>query len=101
MPSAAQAVLASWSFPPWITALNLLTVLLYLRGWIALHCQIPSRFAIGRLLSFIGGIATLQVALASPIDAFDPFLLTDHMFQHMLLMMIVPPLVLMGDPVMP
>lgn len=101
MPSAAQAVLASWSFPPWITALNLLTVLLYLRGWIALHRLIPSRFTTGRLLSFIGGIAIVQVALASPIDAFDPFLLTDHMFQHMLLMMIVPPLVLLGDPVMP
>ena len=101
MPSVAQAVLASWSFPPWVTSLNLLTALLYLRGWHSLHRTLPSRFTPGRLASFVTGIATLQIALASPIDAFDPFLLTNHMLQHMLLMMIVPPLVLLGDPVMP
>lgn len=101
MPSAAQAVLGSWSFPPWITALNLLAALLYLRGWLAVHRSLPSRFTIARLIAFGSGIGILHVALASPIDAFDPFLLTDHMLQHMLLMMIVPPLLLLGDPVMP
>jgi cytochrome c oxidase assembly factor CtaG len=101
MPSVAEAVLTSWSFPPWITALNLLTVLLYIRGWSALHRAMPGRFTVYRLMSLVSGIATLQIALASPIDAFDPFLLTDHMLQHMLLMMIVPPLVLLGDPVIP
>jgi len=101
MPSTAQAVLASWSFPPWVTSLNLLSALLYLRGWYSLHRTLPGRFTPGRLASFIAGIATLQIALASPIDAFDPFLLTNHMLQHMLLMMIVPPLILLGDPVMP
>jgi putative membrane protein len=101
MPSVAQAVLTSWSFPPWITALNLLTALLYLRGWIALHRALPGRFTAYRLAGFLGGLAILEVALASPIDAFDPFLLTDHMLQHMLLMMIVPPLLLLGDPVIP
>ncbi len=101
MPSVAQAVLTSWSFPSWITALNLLTTLLYIRGWSALHRAMPGRFTVYRLVSLVGGVATLEVALASPIDAFDPFLLTDHMLQHMLLMMIVPPLVLLSDPVIP
>jgi putative membrane protein len=101
VPSATQAVLASWSFAPWITALNLLTALLYLRGWLTLHRSLPSRFTTPRLTAFVGGIGILQVALASPIDAFDPLLLTDHMLQHMLLMMIVPPLLLLGDPAMP
>ncbi|HTR48776.1 MAG TPA: cytochrome c oxidase assembly protein [Verrucomicrobiae bacterium] len=101
MPSAAQAVLASWSFPPWVTSLNLLAALLYLRGWFSLHRMLPNRFTPARLASFVAGIAVLQIALASPIDAFDPFLLTNHMLQHMLLMMIVPPLLLLGDPVIP
>lgn len=43
----------------------------------------------------------LQIALASPIDAFDAFFLTDHMVQHLLLMMVVPPLVLLGNPGIP
>ena len=101
MPSAAQAVLTSWSFPTCITALNLLTAVLYLRGWRVLRRSLPGRFTLARLLAFVGGLVLLQIALTSPIDAFDPFLLFDHMLQHMLLMMIVPPLLLLGDPVMP
>jgi putative membrane protein len=101
MSPIAQAVLASWSFPTYATALNLLTGLLYIRGWSVLRTVMPARFTVGRLLSFLGGLALLEVALASPIDAFDPFFLTDHMLQHMLLMMFVPPLVLLGDPEIP
>lgn len=101
MHSAAQAVLASWSFPPWVTALNLLAVLLYIRGWYGLHRSTPGMFTLSRLGSFLGSVAVLELALASPIDTFDPLLLTDHMFQHMLLMMVVPPLALLGDPVIP
>jgi putative membrane protein len=101
MPSVAQAALASWSFPPVVTALNLLTALLYLRGWGELRRVMPGRFTRWRLACFLGGIAALEIALASPIDTFDPFLLTDHMIQHMFLMVIVPPLVLLGDPLIP
>ncbi len=101
MPPVAQAVLASWSFPPYVTALNLLTALLYIRGWSVLRVAMPSRFSALRLASFLGGLGLLELALASPIDAFDPFFLTDHMFQHMLLMMIVPPLILLADPEIP
>ena len=101
MPPIAEAVLASWSFPPWVTALNLLAAMLYIRGWAGMHHLVIHRFTHRRLFSFLAGIAILEVALASPIDTFDPFFLTDHMLQHMLLMMIVPPLVLLGDPVIP
>lgn len=101
MQSAAAAALASWSFPPVVTALNLLTALLYLRGWSQLRRVMPGRFTPGRLACFLSGMAALQIALASPIDTFDPFLLTDHMLQHMFLMVIVPPLVLLGDPLIP
>ena len=101
MQSAAQAALASWSFPPIVTALDLLTALLYIRGWTELRRVMPGRFTPWRLACFLTGVATLEIALASPIDTFDPFLLTDHMLQHMFLMVIVPPLVLLGDPLIP
>ena len=101
MPSVAQAALASWSLPPVVTALDLLTTLLYIRGWSELRRVMPGRFTPWRLACFLSGIATLQIALGSPIDTFDPFLLTDHMLQHMFLMVIVPPLVLLGDPLIP
>lgn len=101
MISPAQAVLASWGFPPFVTALNLLAGLLYLRGWLAVRGPLPERFPRSRPVAFLTGIATLQIALASPIDAFDAFFLTDHMVQHLLLMMVVPPLVLLGNPGIP
>ena len=101
MSPAVQAVFASWSFPPFLTALNVLAALLYIRGWIPLHEAIPGRFTRWRLACFLSGIAILQIALASPIDTFDSFLLTSHMLQHMLLMMAIPPLLLLGDPAIP
>jgi putative membrane protein len=101
MLSPAQAVLASWTFPTWVTALNLLAAVLYVRGWLTLRRVIPGRFPAWRLASFLSGIGALQLALASPIDAFDSFWLTDHMIQHMILMMVVPPLVLLGNPMIP
>lgn len=47
------------------------------------------------------GLFTLWIALASPMDVFNGFVLTAHMLQHMLLMMIAPPLLLLGSPLVP
>ena len=41
----------------------------------------------------------IVLALASPIDAMSDQLLTMHMIQHMLLLMIAPPLLLLGKPI--
>jgi cytochrome c oxidase assembly factor CtaG/polyferredoxin len=38
------------------------------------------------------------MAIASPLDAFGGFLLTAHMIQHMLIMLVAPPLILLGSP---
>jgi putative membrane protein len=101
MSPVAQAVLASWSFPTLATALNLFVAVLYIRGWILLRRGAHQRSTAERLGSFLAGLVILELALASPIDAFDPFFLTDHMLQHVLLMMVVPPLLLLGEPEIP
>jgi cytochrome c oxidase assembly factor CtaG len=43
----------------------------------------------------------IWIALGSPLAAFDEELLTVHMLQHLLLMTIAPPLILIGAPLMP
>ncbi|HUF13305.1 MAG TPA: cytochrome c oxidase assembly protein [Longimicrobiales bacterium] len=49
--------------------------------------------------AFVTGIAILFVALTGPLhDLSDYFLFSAHMVQHMLLMMLVPPLLLLGTP---
>jgi putative membrane protein len=47
---------------------------------------------------FAAGMLTLVVALASPVAAYDDRLLWVHMVQHVLLLTVAPPLILLGRP---
>lgn len=51
-----------------------------------------------RNLSFATGIATLFLALLSPFDALDDQLFSAHMVQHLVLLMVAPPLRISGRP---
>jgi putative membrane protein len=51
-----------------------------------------------RTLSFLAGLASAVVALQSGIDAYDDRMLSVHMVQHMLLLMVVPALLIGGQP---
>jgi cytochrome c oxidase assembly factor CtaG len=53
------------------------------------------------LIAFQGGLLTLFLALASPLHPLAELLLQFHMIQHLLLMMVIPPLLLLGAPVLP
>ncbi len=96
-----NAALASWQVPAIPLALMLISGGIYVRGWRALHAQLPERFTPARLAAFIGGLAVIAAALASPIDAFAGLLLRVHMLQHILLTMIAPPLLWLGAPALP
>ena len=96
-----DACLRSWPWDPWLLAGLALTAGVYLRGWRFLHRRDSNRWPIGRLGSFLGGLAALFLALASPIEPFSFFLLQVHMLQHLLLMMVAPPLLWLGAPMFP
>jgi cytochrome c oxidase assembly factor CtaG len=52
-----------------------------------------------RVALFLAGLATIFLALESPLDlGGDEYLFTFHMAQHQLLMMVAPPLLLLGTP---
>jgi cytochrome c oxidase assembly factor CtaG len=98
MNSAVQTALDSWT-PPVATIVTLLvTAAIYARGFHRLHRQMPQRFPTWRLAMFMGGIATLFIAVASPLEALDDLLLQIHMTQHLLLMIVAPTLLLAGSP---
>lgn len=99
--SPAESILTSWTFEPLPAAGLLLSAIIYYRGWRSLNRQVPARFPVERLLSFLAGLGTIYIALASPLDAFAGWLLTVHMVQHLLLTMIAPPLLLWGWPYLP
>ncbi len=101
MQSVTQAVLRSWSIPPAATFAIVLSALVYLRGWWLLRRAGSPNIPPWRAVTFLLGLLSLWVALASPMDVFNSFVLTAHMLQHMMLMMVAPPLFLLGAPLVP
>jgi cytochrome c oxidase assembly factor CtaG len=99
--AAAAAALRSWTFQPWVVVPLVVIALVYARGWRQLRHQMPQRFGLGRLVAFEAGLATVLLAIVSPLDAFSGLLLEVHMVQHLLLMMFAPPLIWLGAPVTP
>jgi putative membrane protein len=96
--SAIQNAFDSWT-PPVLTIATLLIIAaIYARGFRRLHRQMPDRFPTWRLAMFTAGIAALFIAIASPLEELDDLLLQIHMTQHLLLMIVAPPLLLAGAP---
>jgi cytochrome c oxidase assembly factor CtaG len=79
----------------------LLAASIYLRGWLVLRGRDSWRWHGGKLAAFLGGLAAIYLALASPIEPFADLLLQVHMVQHLLLMMVAPPLLWLGAPLFP
>ena len=50
---------------------------------------------------FFAGIFALWIAIGSPLNAFDDASLAVHMVQHLLLMAVAPPFILLGAPALP
>jgi cytochrome c oxidase assembly factor CtaG len=96
-----EACLRSWAFDPWLLAALLVSAAVYLRGWLVLRLRDPRRWHGGALAAFLGGLAAIYLALASPIEPFAALLLLVHMVQHLLLMMVAPPLLWLGAPLFP
>jgi putative membrane protein len=101
MPSPVQFALTSWTLPVPLTLVTMLTAFLYLRGWRHLRMASVQAIPAWRASSFVFGLFLIWAALGSPLGMLDEKLLTVHMVQHLLLMTIAPPLILLGAPVMP
>jgi len=101
MTLAAQTILESGSSLILVDVALCLAALVYTRGWFRLHVGVPNLISTRRLAAFLAGIAFVWIAIGSPVEAFDDVSLTVHMTQHLLLMAIAPPLILLGAPALP
>src|SRR5882757_2028406 len=101
MTSTTKAILSSWSIDPGLALVLSVSGLIYGRGWTILHRLTPALFPRWRLFSFLSGLVTFWLAVNSPLDALSGLLLSAHRVQHILLLMITPPLLLLGSPVLP
>lgn len=101
MSPTLDAFVRSWPSEPWLVASLLLSAGVYFRGWNILRRREPQRWNGWRLASFFGGLTAIFLALVSPLEPFATLLLQIHMVQHLLLMMVAPPLIWLGAPLFP
>jgi len=97
MPHLHHAALGS---SPVSLILTIFAVLVYLRGWLHVRSTSSKVIDTWRAGSFVLGLISIWVALASPIAVWDHVSLTGHMIQHLLLMTFAAPLILLSEPVM-
>lgn len=112
MDPITKAVLLSWDWKIEVIVVLALAGTLYSRGWWLLRQRaggsVPqyqrtarSRWRLAvtwRLVSYWAGLISVALALLSPIDALGQQLFFMHMVQHLLLIMIAPPLLLIANP---
>ncbi len=104
----AQSVMAAqrgefsrlgWNWEPWILASLALAAFGYILGLLHIPNTVrPLIFGCSRCASFAAGIFLLFIVLISPFDALDDQLFSAHMAQHLVLLMIAPPLLILGRP---
>jgi putative membrane protein len=91
---------SAWNLEPFVMAGLLAATLIYARGLRAVRRRGGSRtLPRWRAASFGAGIAVLAVALISPLDALGEALFSAHMVQHLALMLLAAPLLVLGSPV--
>jgi len=101
MSPEAQEILNEWSVPVGVNVALVLTAVVYVRGWVLLRRSAPGVLCNPQLAAFLAGLFSLWIAIGSPLSAFDEASLTVHMIQHLLLMLVAPPLLLLGAPALP
>ena len=75
--------------------------LVYVRGWMHVRRAFPKTRSPWQLGAFLLAVLSLWIAVGSPLTALHHQFLSVHMVQHVLLMAVVPPLALLGAPVLP
>jgi putative membrane protein len=94
-----SVLLLSWAWRPEIILTLGLAATLHLIGRWRLKRRGGKRIAARwRSVAYLGGLAIVWIALMSPIDVLAGQFFFMHMIQHLLLVMIAPPLLLIADP---
>jgi putative copper resistance protein D len=100
VPLTAHTAFTEWQFAPVVTASVAVLAILYVVGIIRVRRRHPARpWPLLRSLSFFGGLLAVVLATQSSIGAYDDVLFSVHMVQHLMLIMVAPPLMVAGRPV--
>jgi cytochrome c oxidase assembly factor CtaG len=99
-PFSWPTVVTVWQFAPIVTSAVVILAGLYLWGVLRVARRHPARrWPAWRTGLFLGGLAVVVLATQSGIGAYDDVLFWDHMVQHLMLIMVAPPLLIFGQPI--
>lgn len=98
-PLTPVRLLTAWTWE-WTMALGIAVAAgLYIAGLVVLHRR-GDHWPVPRSLSFlVAGLGSIAVATLSVLGTYDTVLLSVHMVQHMILMMVSPMFLALGAPV--
>ncbi len=100
-PHSAADLWSAWHADPLITTPLAASCLLFVCGVWRLFRELGRLlpgFGLRQILCFASGAITLVLALLSPLEALSTTLLSAHMVQHILLIAVAPPLLVLGKP---
>lgn len=97
----ALTFLANWTFAPIPGVLLIATAALYVAGVRRLQLSQPAvPWSAWCTASFLTGLALIWLVVLGPIGSYDDIFFWSHMVQHIVLMMLAGPLLLLGNPVL-
>jgi cytochrome c oxidase assembly factor CtaG len=100
VPLTPHVSLVMWQFAPLVSVPLIVLAAGYLLCVARVRRRHPARpWPARRVLAFFAGLAVIAVATQGSIGAYDDVLFSDHMVQHVLLIMVAPPLLVLGRPV--
>jgi cytochrome c oxidase assembly factor CtaG len=98
-PFGLLEVVSRWQFAPAATGFAAVAAGLYVWGVLRVRRRHPARpWPAWRTALFLGGLAVVVIASESGIGRYDDVLFWDHMVQHLLLLMVAPPMLVVGQP---
>ncbi len=95
---APSDLAGTWTFEPAVAVILALTAFVYGRGRARLRRRIVGTGENRRAVAFYGGLVVLAAALMSPLGALASTLFSAHMVQHLLLMLVAAPLLVLARP---
>lgn len=99
-PFDLSAVFTQWQFAPVVTGVVAVCVILYGWGVVRVARRHPARpWPVWRTTGFLAGLAVVVLATESGVGRYDDLLFWDHMVQHLMLLMVAPPLLIAGQPI--
>ncbi len=93
-PSIPDLFVSHWT----LVAVPTVLAVVYAGIYLAAAARVRGGWPLHRTIAFLAGVGTVLIAVESGVASFDDALLSVHMVQHMLLLMVAPLLLLAGHP---